>query len=383
MPNQIQLKRGLNANLAAATLQAGEPAFTTDDGKLYISNGTAKVLINPDSVTGNAATATKLATARTIALSGKATGTATSFDGTINITIPVTAITDAAKLTTARSIAISGGATGTATNFDGSAAITIPVTALDVSKATAGTLPVARGGTGVVTITGVVKGNGTGAFTAATAADIPNLTLSKITDAGTAASKNTGTASGNVPILDSGGKLAAEVIPAVALVSVQAAATEAAQLALTAQVGDICVRSDTGDIYILQTTPATALANWLKIDTPLKVISVNGMTGAVSVTTITGNAGTATKLQTARSIAISGGATGTATNFDGSAAITIPVTALDVSKATAGTLPVARGGTGATTLTGMVKGNGTGAFTAATAGTDYLAPNSIIDGGTF
>jgi Ubiquitin-like domain len=40
-----------------------------------------------------------------------------------------------------------------------------------------------------------------------------------------------------------------------------------------------------------------------------------------------------------------------------------------------GTLGVAHGGTGATTLTGLVKGNGTGAFTAATAGTDYLAPD--------
>ena len=65
-------------------------------------------------------------------------------------------------------------------------------------------------------------------------------------------------------------------------------------------------------------------------------------------TTVTGNAGTATKLQTARTIAISGGATGTSTSFDGSANITIPVTALDVSKATAGTLSTARGGTGRT-----------------------------------
>jgi hypothetical protein len=42
----------------------------------------------------------------------------------------------------------------------------------------------------------------------------------------------------------------------------------------------------------------------------------------------------------------------------------------------AGTLGVANGGTGATTLTGIVKGSGTSAFTAATAGTDYLAPPS-------
>ena len=39
-----------------------------------------------------------------------------------------------------------------------------------------------------------------------------------------------------------------------------------------------------------------------------------------------------------------------------------------------GTLPVANGGTGATTLTGLIKGNGTGAMTVAVDGTDYLSP---------
>jgi hypothetical protein len=41
-----------------------------------------------------------------------------------------------------------------------------------------------------------------------------------------------------------------------------------------------------------------------------------------------------------------------------------------------GTLVVGNGGTGATTLTGVLKGNGTSAFTAATAGTDYVAPGT-------
>lgn len=48
-----------------------------------------------------------------------------------------------------------------------------------------------------------------------------------------------------------------------------------------------------------------------------------------------------------------------------------------------GTLAVADGGTGATTLTGILKGNGTSAFTAAVDGTDYLSPNATIDCGTF
>jgi hypothetical protein len=43
-----------------------------------------------------------------------------------------------------------------------------------------------------------------------------------------------------------------------------------------------------------------------------------------------------------------------------------------------GTLPVANGGSGATTLTGILKGNGTSAFSAATAGTDYVAPGGAL-----
>ena len=47
------------------------------------------------------------------------------------------------------------------------------------------------------------------------------------------------------------------------------------------------------------------------------------------------------------------------------------------------TIGVPYGGTGATTLTGILKGNGTSAFTAAVDGTDYLSPSATIDGGTF
>jgi hypothetical protein len=52
------------------------------------------------------------------------------------------------------------------------------------------------------------------------------------------------------------------------------------------------------------------------------------------------------------------------------------VYATSTSALTTGTLPVASGGSGAVTLTGVLKGNGTSAFTAATAGTDYVAPGT-------
>lgn len=47
------------------------------------------------------------------------------------------------------------------------------------------------------------------------------------------------------------------------------------------------------------------------------------------------------------------------------------------------TVGVAYGGTGVTTITGIIKGNGTSAFTAAVAGTDYHDTSSTIDGGTY
>jgi hypothetical protein len=57
-------------------------------------------------------------------------------------------------------------------------------------------------------------------------------------------------------------------------------------------------------------------------------------------------------------------------------------TATNLSTGVTGTLPVANGGTGATTLTGLVKGSGTSALTAAVAGTDYQAPITLTTTGT-
>ena len=118
------------------------------------------------------------------------------------------------------------------------------------------------------------------------ASDIPDITLSKVTDAGTAASKNTGTASGNVPVLDSNGKLDTSVLPALAISETFTAANQAAMLALNAQQGDICIRTDQSKTYILSASPASTLANWKELASPADAVSsVNGKTGAVTLTT--------------------------------------------------------------------------------------------------
>lgn len=68
-----------------------DTTFTVNTISCQPSSGTIKAT----TFKGNASTATKLATARTIGLDTGATGTATSFDGSNNITIPVTSVKEA------------------------------------------------------------------------------------------------------------------------------------------------------------------------------------------------------------------------------------------------------------------------------------------------
>ena len=70
-----------------------------------------------------------------------------------------------------------------------------------------------------------------------------------------------GTAAGNIPVLDNSGKLAESVIPAVAITDTYVVDTETAMLALNAQKGDIAIRSDLNKSFVLQSTPASTLAN--------------------------------------------------------------------------------------------------------------------------
>lgn len=194
-----------------------------------------------------------------------------TIDNIINGTTPVA---KANKLTNARKISLSGDASGSI-SFDGSADKTITVV-LTNSGVTAGTY---------TKLTVDAKGRVTAA-TNLTASDIPELTLDKITDAGTAAAKNVGTAAGQVPLIGSDGKLPEGILPKIAITEPFAVATETAMLALNAQVGDIAIRSDISKSFILSKAPASTKVNWLELKSPTpNVLSVNGKTGVVVLTT--------------------------------------------------------------------------------------------------
>ena len=186
-----------------------------------------------------------------------------------------TLATSASQLTNGQTISVYGDATGTSDSFNGTAPVQIPIT-LSESGVSAGTYPkVTVNEKGIVT-----KGQ------SLEPSDIPNLTLSKITDAGTAAAANTGISSGNVPVIGEDGKLDSTIIPAVAITDTFTVDSQAAMLALNAQKGDVAVRTDLNKSFILSNEPASELSNWTELLSPTDAVtSVNGMQGAVVLNT--------------------------------------------------------------------------------------------------
>lgn len=250
-----------------------------------------------------------------------------------------TASETAQKLETARTITYTGGATGSM-SFDGSQDVSCALTLSDID-------------------------------------------LSKIPGLGTVAGLDTGTSEGDIPVLGSGGLLPPSVIPSVAINEIYVVATEAEMLALDVQSGDVAVRTDKNETYILKQEPANVLANWVLLLTPESpVSSVNGQVGAVVLTkadvglNLVDNTAdsakevlSATKLKTGAAI--------NGVNFDGSAAITVydnTKAPLDspafINNPTAPTQATDDDSTKLAT-TAFVKAQG------------YLTPNSIIDCGTF
>lgn len=94
---------------------------------------------------------------------------------------------------------------------------------------------------------------------------------------------STNTASG-VPTLDSSGLIQSSQLPSIAISDTFVVSSQSAMLALTAEVGDIAIRTDLNKSFILQSTPASTLANWKELLTPPDTVtSVAGRTGNVTL----------------------------------------------------------------------------------------------------
>ncbi len=84
--------------------------------------------------------------------------------------------------------------------------------------------------------------------------------------------------------LDANGKVPTAQLPAIAISDTFVVASQAAMLALTAEVGDVAIRTDESKSYILAASPASTLGNWKELLSPESpVSSVNGQTGAVTL----------------------------------------------------------------------------------------------------
>lgn len=238
-----------------------------------------------------------------VTISAKATNDLLRWNGTAWINFQPTYISSNQNIT------ISGDASGA-----GSTAIALT---LANSGVTAGTY---------TKLTVDAKGRAT-AGSLLLATDIPNLDWSKITTGKPTTLSGYGITDGvnssligannGLATLDANGKLSVSQLPNLAISETSVVSSQSAMLALIAQTGDIAIRTDLSKTFILKGSDPAILSNWEELLSPTGgVTSINGQTGAVSLTTITGNAGTATALQTARTISLSSDVTGSVL-FDG------------------------------------------------------------------
>ena len=326
---------------------------------LESSNGNALVNFSAGSkdvfVTYPAEKAVSLDASDNVVVGGNIT--ATTFFGELSgNAATATSATTATALATARSIGLTGDVSGSA-NFDGSANISITATVADDSHnhvisnvdglqtALDAKAPLASPAlTGVPTAPTAVAGTNTTqiATTSFVSTAVANLvdaapaTLDTLNELAAALGDDPNFATTVSTSLGTKAPLASPALTGTPTAPTAAVGTNTTQLATTAFVNsEIANDAPTK-------TGGGASGTW--------GIDITGSSGST-----TGNATTATTLQTARTIALSGAATGTATSFDGGANITIPVTALNASNLSSGTVPDARisgSYTGMTNLTG-------------------------------
>ena len=252
-------------------------------------------------VTGNASTATTLATGRDFQITGDVEASAVSFNGSGNLTL---------NTSIANGVIVNADVNASAaidkTKISGTA-----ITAADTGTVT-NTMLAGSIDNGKLATDPLARANHTGTQLAATVSDFdtqvrtnrldqmaaPTGSVSansqKITNLATATTSTDainkdyvdskiGAANG-IASLDAGGKVPASELPDIAISDTFVVVSEAAMLALTAEVGDIAVRTDVNKTFILKTAGASTLANWQELLTPTDAVtSVDGQTGVVDL----------------------------------------------------------------------------------------------------
>jgi hypothetical protein len=194
--------------------------------------------------------------------------------------------------------------------------------------------------------------SGTSKFTNQTAAQ-----------AGVIAAAEKGAVSG-VATLDSGGKIPSAQLPAIAVGETFTVGSQAAMLALTAQIGDVAIRTDLSNARFLLTGTSTVLADWKTLEIPATAVSsVFSRTGAIVAAT---NDYTATQIQNTSGVAGTGVAAALDTLNAGKAALSHVHAGTDI---TSGNIPTAAMQTNVAAA--LQAGSGT-----------VSNPSLVIDGGT-